>query len=197
VPKHVSPSKVKVKLNGHDITASFTANAAARTLRGLVTGLAEGPNDLVADPNAKGHGKEVRLRITNHPIGGPVLSGPQITPYFCPPPVFHPATATSPPPNLSGLSTAAIDAQCNIATEYQLYYRTTATACSLNIPDPTPNVSFTATAPPAPVSPPANACFKPYNPAEPAPADVATTTTHHAMTVPYIVPAEPATTTPP
>src|SRR5215813_670124 len=68
LPKHVSPSKVKVKLNGQDITASFTANAAARTLRGLVTGLVDGPNDLAADSNGKCHGKEVRLRITNHPI---------------------------------------------------------------------------------------------------------------------------------
>src|SRR5262247_3642045 len=73
VPKHVSLSKVKVKLNGTNITASFTANASARTLRGLVTGLVEGPNDLVADPSGKGRGKEVRLRIINHPIGGPVL----------------------------------------------------------------------------------------------------------------------------
>src|SRR5499426_323953 len=193
VPKHVSLSKVKVKLNGHDITASFTASAAARTLRGLVTGLVVGPNDLVADPNGKGHGKAVRVRITNHAIGGPVLSGPQITPYFCATPVFQPATATSPAPNFSGLSTAAIDAQCNIATGYKLYYRTTATPCSFNIPDPTPNVAFTTTTPPAPVSPPANGCFKPYNPAEPAPADLATTTTDHGVTVPYIVRVERGT----
>jgi len=48
VPKQVSLSAVKVKLNGHDITSSFTASAAARTLRGLVTGLVVGRNDLVA-----------------------------------------------------------------------------------------------------------------------------------------------------
>src|SRR5262245_20060944 len=193
VPKHVSLAKVKVKLNGHDITASLTANAAARTLRGLVTGLVEGPNDLVADPSGKGRGKEVRLRIINHPIGGPVLSGPQITPYFCATPGFQSATATSPPPNFSGLSTAAADAQCKIATEYKLYYRTTTAGCAFAIPAPTPNVSnFLATTPPAPVSPPANACFKPYTPG-PAPADLAMTTTDHGMTVPYIVRVERGT----
>src|SRR5262245_7128598 len=87
VPRDVSLSRVKVKLNGSDITPSFKANAAARTLRGLVTGLVEGRNDLVADADGKGHGKEARLTITNHPIGGPVLSGPQITPFFCATPV--------------------------------------------------------------------------------------------------------------
>src|SRR5262245_44926646 len=169
VPKHVSLSKVKVKLNGHDISTSFTANATARTLRGLVTGLVKGPNDLVAKPSGKGRGNEVRLRITNHPIGGPVLSGPQITPYFCATPVFQPATATSPAPNFSGLSTAAVDAQCNIATEYKLYYRTTATGCSFALPDPTPNVNFLATTAPSPVSPPADAAFRPTPPGPPPP----------------------------
>src|SRR6476661_10593609 len=76
VPKQVSLSAVKVKLNGHDITSSFKANTAARTLRGLVTGLADGRNDLVAEADGKGKGKddgkEVSLTITNHPIGGPV-----------------------------------------------------------------------------------------------------------------------------
>ena len=61
VPGRSPLSKVKVKLNGADITSAFTANASARTLRGLVTGLAEGRNELVADPDGNGHGKQVRL----------------------------------------------------------------------------------------------------------------------------------------
>src|SRR4030095_14049585 len=91
VPKQVSLSAVNVKLNGHDITSSFKANTVARTLRGLVTGLVDGRNDLVAEDSGKGKGKEVRLTITNHPIGGPVLSGAQITPFFCATNVFQPA----------------------------------------------------------------------------------------------------------
>src|ERR1700754_4794626 len=47
--RKVSLSRVKVKLNGHDITSSFTANAPARTLRGLVTGLVQGRNEISAD----------------------------------------------------------------------------------------------------------------------------------------------------
>ena len=81
--------------------------------------------------------------------------------------VSQPATATSPAPNFSGLSTAAVDAQCNIATEYKLYYRTTTAGCSFALPDPTPNVAVNATTAPNPSTPPANACFKPYDPALP------------------------------
>ena len=192
VPRHTTLSKVKVKLNGQDITSAFTADSGARTLRGLVTGLVEGRNELVADPDGKGHGRQVRLTITNHPIGGPVLSGPQITPFFCATNTFQPATSTSPAPNFSGLSAAAVDAQCNIATEYKLYYRTTTAGCSFSIPDPTPGVNFLATTPPGPVSPPANGCFRPYTPG-PAPADLATTTTDAGQTVPYIVRVERGT----
>jgi hypothetical protein len=190
VPKQVSLSAVKVKLNGHDITSSFKADAAARTLRGLVTGLVDGRNDLVAEDSGKG--KEVRLTITNHPIGGPVLSGPQITPFFCATNVFQPATATTPAPNFSGLSTPAVDAQCNIATEFKLYYRTTTAGCSFGLPDPTPNVGVTATVAPAPATPPANGCFKPYTVGT-TPPDLATTTTDTGMTVPYIVRVERGT----
>ncbi len=45
VPKNVSLNKVRLSLNGHDVTGAFTANAAARTLRGVVSGLVEGRND--------------------------------------------------------------------------------------------------------------------------------------------------------
>src|SRR4051812_15829426 len=128
VPKQVSLSAVKVKLNGHDITSSFKANAAARTLRGLVTGLVEGRNDLVAvdggKGNGKGDGKEISLTITNHPIGGPVLLGAQTTPWICATPTAVAASGNTPGSNASGLKTLAIDAQCNIATEFHLFYRT-------------------------------------------------------------------------
>jgi len=192
VPRDISLSRVKVKLNGKDITASFKANAATRTLRGLVTGLVEGRNDLVADPDGKDHGKEARLTITNHPIGGPVLSGPQITPFYCATPTFQAVNGLDPARNFSGLSTAALDAQCNIAAEYKLYYRTTTAPCSFAIPDPTPNVTnFLATSPPAAPAP--GTCFKPYSPGDPPPADLAVTTTDHGMTVPYIVRVERGT----
>ena len=185
VPKQVSLSAVKVKLNGHDITSSFKANTAARTLRGVVTGLGEGRNDLVAvdggKGNGKGDGKEVRLTITNHPIGGPVLLGSQTQPWICATPTPVAQSGNTPASNASGLSTFAIDAQCNIATEFKLFYRTTTAGCSTALPDPSP-----------PATPPTNNCFKPFTPGS-APADLAMTTTTDGLTVPYIVRVERGT----
>ena len=149
VPKGVALSRVKVTRNGTDVTALFSP-AGSGALRGLVTGLVEGRNEVAAqiDGRGRGDGRRERLEITNHPIGGPVLSGPQITSFFCATPVPQGATATSPTTNASGLSTAAIDAQCNIATEFKLYYRTTL-ACANALPDPSPNTSnFLNPAPP-------------------------------------------------
>ena len=193
IPRGVSADRVKVRLNGADITGAFTSSG--RTLRGLAEGLVEGRNDVTAEIDGRGHGqgRRERLVITNHPIGGPVLSGPQIVPFFCATPVPQGATATSPTTNASGLTTPAIDAQCNIATEFKLYYRTTL-ACSNALPDPSPSTSnFLNPTPPTSATPPANACFKTYTPGAPRPADMATTTTDAGVTVDYIVRVERGT----
>src|SRR2546422_2619067 len=79
VPKSVALNQVRLSLNGRDVTGAFTANAAARTLRGLVTGLVEGRNDFVAGESRGG--RQARLVITNHPIGGPVPPGSQTLPW--------------------------------------------------------------------------------------------------------------------
>jgi hypothetical protein len=193
LPRGVRARDVKIRLNGANITGQFQADASGRVLRGLVTGLAAGRNELSAEADGhRGHGPRSRLKITNHPIGGPVLSGEQIVPYFCATNVFQPATATSPAPNFSGLSTPALDAQCNIAAEVKLYYRTTNAPCSFALPDPTPSVGVNATTPPSPSTPPANACCKPYTPGV-TPPDLATTTTDAGLTVPYIVRVERGT----
>ena len=78
---------------------------------GLVTGLKVGANTLTVR-GADGGGK--RITITNHPIGGPVFAGPQVTPYACNP------NASNPPLG------AALDAQCNAPTRVELLYRNTA-----------------------------------------------------------------------
>ncbi|HYL25421.1 MAG TPA: DUF6351 family protein [Burkholderiales bacterium] len=179
VPRNVPLHHVKLRLNGKDVTASFVTDAGARTMRGVLTGLREGRNAFVAESNGRGEGRpSARLTITNHRIGGPVLSGEQITPFFCATPTPELATPIGPLTNQSGLSTRAIDAQCNIATETKVWYRTTATGCSLTLPDAN--------------TPPANPCYKPYVPG-PAPADMATTTTDAGLTVPFIVRVERGT----
>src|SRR5258706_5433052 len=65
VPKSVALNKVRLSLNGHDVTGAFTANAAARTLRGVVCGPVEGRNDFAAGESHGG--PEAPPAITNQP----------------------------------------------------------------------------------------------------------------------------------
>src|SRR5258707_6199922 len=64
VPKTVPPKKVTLWLNGNDVTAAFQTNAAARTMRGVLTGLVDGENEFLADSNGNGQGRpRATLRI--------------------------------------------------------------------------------------------------------------------------------------
>jgi len=180
LPDGATPEQLHVALGTKDVTTQFAARANGRII-GLVGGMAEGPNILSADLGS-GHGSF--LTITNHKIGGPVISGPQVKPFACATPTATTATSDKPATNASGLSTNAIDEQCNIATEARLFYRTTSTDPAVCNPLTNPD--------PVPFSAPASACFKPYNPASP-PSDLAMTTTDAGVTVPFIVRVERGT----
>ncbi|HEY5624074.1 MAG TPA: DUF6351 family protein, partial [Gammaproteobacteria bacterium] len=67
-----------VAVNGSGVSTAFSADADGAWI-GLVDGLAEGDNELVVtDGN-----REVSLTLTNHPINGTLLAGPQQTPFVC------------------------------------------------------------------------------------------------------------------
>src|SRR5262245_51269896 len=177
LPSAVDPSRgVKVFLNNTLVNQMFVARPGGH-LMGLVTGLKNGDNLLAVRTVAGSRS----ISITNHPIGGPVFVGAQVQPWICATPTPVAASGNTPASNASGLTTFAVDSQCNIATEYKLFYRTTTPGCSTALPDPSP-----------PAAPPANNCFKPYTPG-PAPADLAMTTTTTGLTVPYIVRVERGT----
>ena len=184
-------SGLKVDVDGRDVTSVFAVRSDGR-MKGIITGLANGNNVVTAAIPGSPAG---RLTINNHAIGGPVLLGAQTTPWVCATPVPVLAAGNTPASNASGLTTTAVDAQCNIATEFKLFYRTmtpvTAAAgdggCSFVLPDPTPTIAT-----PAPTTP-ANSCLQPYNPATTSAALVATTTTTAGVTVPYIVRVERGT----
>ncbi len=188
LPEGASLSTLKVDVDGRDVSSSF-ALRSGRVL-GLVTGLAVGRNVISARTEGSSTGE---LVVTNAPRGGPILSGAQINPFYCATPTPQPMNGNVPATNASGLSGQPVDAKCNIPTEFKLYYRTTAANCSFALPDPSPAVSPTATTAPAPATPPANPCFKPFDPAAAAPADLATTTTGAGLTVPYVVRVERGT----
>ncbi|HEY9414697.1 MAG TPA: DUF6351 family protein [Pseudonocardia sp.] len=100
LPTGTAPAKVRVDVDGRDITSSFAMRADG-TYAGLVTGLALGHNVLTARTPGGG----ARLTITNHPSGGPVFSGPQLQPWTC--------------------QAGALDEQCNQPPTYRFVYRST------------------------------------------------------------------------
>ncbi|GHF60796.1 hypothetical protein GCM10017566_37680 [Amycolatopsis bartoniae] len=99
----------RVTVNGRDVTPEFHRRSDGSYL-GLVTGLRDGRNDVVATT----HGRSAKLRVTNHPITGPVFSGPQQQPFYCE------TTAYGLPPAQQPL--------CGAPTQVTYQYRTTAGA---------------------------------------------------------------------
>src|SRR5256885_563979 len=97
VPKNVPLNQVILRLNGQVVTGELQANPAAHTLRGVVTDLADGDNEFVAEARGHGHSEaQARLKITNHPIRGPGLLGSQTTPWGCATPTAIPESGNTP-----------------------------------------------------------------------------------------------------
>lgn len=101
VPPGVDPGSIAVDVNGRDVTEAFGVRDDG-TFSGLVTGLGLGESLLRA--RAAG-ATGAQLEVTNHPIGGPVFSGPQIQPWTC--------------------SEGARDAQCNRPPAFRFLYKST------------------------------------------------------------------------
>ncbi|MFL6692699.1 MAG: DUF6351 family protein, partial [Ramlibacter sp.] len=192
LPERAAFPSLKATLNGEDVSKLFVERADGR-VTALLTGLNEGGNLVWA---AIGGGKAAELTITNAPRTGPIVSGPHVEPFYCATPTPQIASgsgqAAKPATNASGLS-GTPGAKCQIATEFKLYYRTTTAGCTFSIPDPSPSVGVNATSVPPTPAPPANGCFKPYDAAQPRPADMASTTTDAGLNVDYIVRVERGT----
>jgi hypothetical protein len=72
---------VKVTLGQRNVTREFTVVGAGR-LEGVLNGLALGANALQATLRS---GWATRITLFNHPLGGPLFSGPQLEPWICEP----------------------------------------------------------------------------------------------------------------
>src|SRR4051812_15267899 len=98
----VTPASAHVTLNGADVTSKL--DAVDGGLGGLITNLQLGANTITV--TAPG-GASASQTIDNHPIGGPVTSGPQIQPWAC--------------------EQGATDSQCNKPTSYSYEYMSSVT----------------------------------------------------------------------
>ena len=80
LPPHTQASSVKAP-RWHPKRLTRLRDAAKRQVRGPRDGPGEGSN--VADRDAHGTAPALAWTIVNHPIGGPIFSGPQIQPWLC------------------------------------------------------------------------------------------------------------------
>ena len=135
VPDRVALADVTVKLNGIDVTAAFGPDPEGNhQLEGVLNGLPLGESTLVARVPGRGKAspKRVKLAIVNHPITGPMFSGPQQEVFLCAT-ERHRATALLGP---------IIDQEtCSAETQVGFFYR------SATVPTSNPWKPFDPSAP--------------------------------------------------
>jgi len=165
VPADVPLDQVAVKLNGHDVSGALHPDPTAHALTGLVTGLKLGDNSLEVFPDRKASGHPAdQVTLKNHPITGPVFSGPQEHPFACQTQDFRlPSGDLLGPP---------LDANCSVKTIVTYVYKTTQTSLPADQ---------------------AIGGMKPLTNLTKLPYDVAWTTTTTGMKVPYVVRIETGT----
>ena len=148
-----------VTLNGADISKSFHAGSVPHSREGLVKGLKLGANTISAG------GKN--LAVTNYPITGPIVSGPQETPYICTTakfPIYSGMDHSVPKEVMKTTFGPSTDKNCSAATKIVWLYL-----------------------------PKGGTVLRPVDKVSDIPADVAMTTTSSGATVKFIVRFETST----
>lgn len=117
----VDLASLTVSINGKPIDAgAFSRGASERSATGLVEGLTDGLNVVTASAG----GREASLTLTNHPITGPVVSGPHMAPFVC-------------TTQQAGLGDP-LDAHCSAATKVEYFFKSRGAAGEFRpLPDPT------------------------------------------------------------
>ena len=100
-------SEIAVAVNGRNASVELGPTTSASPLIARVTKLQLGAN--VIEVGDKGRRPSARLTVVNHPIAGPVMSGPHQTPFTCETQAF-------------GFG-APLDADCSVATRVDYFYR--------------------------------------------------------------------------
>ena len=84
LPESVPLDQVNVQLNGADVTGAFEPIPGEHAVSGVVDGLILGKNTLRAQVTGPATpSPSTKLTVTNHPISGPISSGPQQQPFVC------------------------------------------------------------------------------------------------------------------
>ncbi len=159
----IKSQNLSVLVNGRNVRQAFRSGQTPDSLLGRVEGLLPGKNTVevrVADR------RQAALELMNHPITGPVISGPHQTPFIC-------------QTEAAGLG-APLDANCTANLVVTYVYKPTQ--------PPAPVAGGRGGTPGG-----LPAGFKMYDPSEPRPADVAQTTTSEGNVVDYIVRRERGT----
>ena len=145
------------KLNGREVTLAFRRVEESGQLLALLDGLQLGKNTL----EIKIHGSVVRrIEIVDHPLVGPIFSGPHQEPFIC----ETEANGLGPP----------LDTDCSARTNVQYYYKSTEAV----------KTDLLAPALPGGILCPRIQNLRSFGR---LPADVAQTVTSDGQTVPYIV----------
>jgi hypothetical protein len=111
----LAPAELTVTVNDADVTASFVKMPDENALVGMVTGLRAGPN-LVSVSD--GERELTEATLTNHPIEGPVISGPHETPFICETEQFELVTGET--------LGKPLDENCSVQRRVDYAYRTQA-----------------------------------------------------------------------
>ena len=171
VPRITPLQQVEVLVNGVNQADRFTPIEGTQTLTGVIDGLVLGENTVIVKQHGNGKGlpEPAILILTNHPITGPVFSGPHQHPFMCSvqnhglgqPLVDNPT---------EGFPVYDVDPYGN-PTDVIIGYSMNCSAETL--------VTYLYKA--------ADGSFKPYAPGQPRPTDMVQTTTMDGLTVDYIV----------
>ncbi|MBK6795710.1 MAG: hypothetical protein IPG76_02660 [Acidobacteria bacterium] len=108
-PAGTDLSRLTLTLNGREVTAMLKSGPENAVFHGLIGGMAVGANTLLAKMKSSGNAAAASLKVVNHPITGPILSGPHMKPYEC-------RTVES------GLG-QPLDADCSAARRIEYFYR--------------------------------------------------------------------------
>lgn len=153
-----------VELDGQDVTSSFRPATGSPDRLALIGGLNPGKNRLQVFVEGS---LVSTLDVLDHPLAGPIFSGPHQKPFLC----QTVDNGLGPP----------VDPDCDATTVVQYYYKSTnpAQASLVSLIDNKPGSL--------------SAGFKPYPLSEPPPTDVAEVRTADGSTLKYIVRREVGT----